>query len=183
VFKGKLLGRFTEHLDRRIAAYKGAVAAARIEAPPELKFWYWTEFGTATRGEAGHSSGFSYDIDPVDAEALRFPLGGEMVMFDHVDHPGIRPHRSIRKVLPEIHQVVQERVRQALRAGGTDNPQKLREAMVDATTAAKALIVDSMAVNVPGRRELEPERGRLGGLSAAEVFEAKATVVDLSGED
>jgi hypothetical protein len=183
---GKILGRFTERLERRIAALnKADRVAARIEAPPELRWWYWTEFGTAAVGDKDRASGNYYEIDPVDAEVLRFPYGGEMVLRDHVDHPGIRPHRSITKALPQIREVTQSRIHQALQAGAADAPKKLQEAVFDALNApggAKDLIVQSMAVNIPGHREVEPERGRLGGASAAEAFEAMAKVVNLSGE-
>jgi hypothetical protein len=180
---GKILGRFTERLERRIAALnKADRVAARIEAPPELRWWYWLEFGTASRGDAGRASGNYYEIDPVNAEVLRFPYGGEMVLRDHVDHPGIRPHRSITKALPQIREATQSLIHQYLQAGAADNPKELQDALLDSVSNAKALIVESMAVNIPGHREVEPERGRLGGASAAEAFEAMAKVVNLSGE-
>jgi hypothetical protein len=180
VIKGRIVGKFAERLERRIAANRGARAAARIETPPELAWWYWTEFGTATRGEPGRASGHYYEIDPVNAEALRFPWNGEMVMRDHVDHPGIRPHRSIRSILPEIREAIRRFVEEGLRSGAADNPKVMQQEILDAVYNAKALIVESMAVNLPGQRDVEPNSGRLGGASAAQVFKDKATVVDLS---
>jgi hypothetical protein len=194
--ESKVKGLFLDKLNERLKKWQTAKgAAARVRVPNELSWWYWNEFGTATRFKAPSGAELShasikpvagsrtgaYDIDPVDAEALRFPQGGEIQHRDHVEHPGIRPSRSVTQALPQIERALVQRVQSALKRGAVDNPELLDSAILSATQEAKLLITQSMAENLPGTRELEPEHGRLGGRTAAEVFDQQATVEPLNG--
>ena len=162
----KVSGNFLSRLQQRIAAFSAAKVSATLVAPPELQWWAWNEYGTA-----------AHTISAINAPELRFPYEGVIAHALSVQNPGIiKPGRSVTKALPAIREQAIEKVREAFSAGGADDPSILHEAIVNAVEAAKTLIVESMAENIPGRRALEPEQGRLGGQTAAEVFQAETTV-------
>src|SRR6478752_1499987 len=129
-FNVKTNGAFGAHLQRRIEAWHGRKIGARIRVPPELSWWYWQEFGTATRGDQPQASGHTYPIYPVNAKMLSWPGASGQRVFSHgvPAHPGIPPRRSVTKVLDDIRQETQEGVRAALREGGADHPDLIHSA-------------------------------------------------------
>lgn len=169
-------GALTKRLQERAEAWSQARLGAKLVVSDESKWWYWQEFGTASQGDAG---GSSYTIDPVNATELRFPAGGKMQYKAQVHHPGVKPRRSVTKALPDVNALLGSAVHEAFESGALDDPGILQDALMTVMTEGKALIVQSIADNVPGVRALEPEQGRLGGMTAAEAFDADANVVDV----
>lgn len=191
-FKAKIEGKFAQSLQERLAQVQAnRDPSARVTVPAADSWWYFNEFGTATKHSAPTSAGNAeiapipppihgggtYPIDPVNAKELRFPQGGEVVFRSHVDHPGIRPSRSVTKALPEIEQVFMSKVSASFADGAADNPAQLQEVVLEVANEAKALIVQSMAENLNGTRSIEPELGKLGGRTASQVFDSDAQVV------
>jgi hypothetical protein len=184
----RLRGNFIERMQERIAKWAQAKMGARIEVPVELEWWYWNEFGTATKfggapeglpgalnmAPAGPDA--RYPILPVNANMLRFPLNGQIVLRASVMHPGIKPSRSVSKVIQEIVDNACSAVAAAFRQGGADRPEIVAAAIVATTEQAKELIAQSISSNLTQTRE----DGKLDGRDPGEVFSASATVVDLS---
>jgi hypothetical protein len=181
----RVSGQFSKAMQGRIQRLEGVTISARIEVPDTLVWWYWQEFGTASSGDAGRASGHSYEIVPKQAKLLVYPYNGQKVISLRVEaHPGIKPRRSVTKALPEIREATQANVRKALVAGGADHPELIRQAILESAQEAKRLIVESIAQNIPGTRDGDSEEhispGKLGGRTAASVFDEEAQVVDLS---
>lgn len=181
-FKTQIAGKFVEQVEARARKWADTKISARITVPDELVWWYWQEFGTAASGDAGRASGHTYEIVPVKAKYLIYPYQGKKVMTLKVEaHPGIKPRRSVTKALPDIRDNTKTTVRQALHQGGADHPELIREAILEATLAAKRRIVASIAENITGTRVGDPDNfispGRLGGETAASVFDSQAQVV------
>ncbi len=171
-------GSFLRQIEARATKWRGTKIAVRIKVPPELSWWYWQEFGTATRGDAGRASGKPYDILPVNAKALSFPgPNGDRILTGSVrDHPGIKPRRLVESIRPEIRAQLLSKAHEAFKAGAGDQPALLKEAMFSGTEQAKTQIVESIADKLPGTRA----DGRLHGGTAASAFEAAAQVVDIT---
>jgi hypothetical protein len=107
---------FLKELQNRRRSFTGRRIAIKIIAPPELRWWYWLEFGTANLGVTG---GYTYPIDPHNPPtALRWFDGGTPVVRSHVDHPGIRPRAFVRKAIPQIRQDSLQQVYAAIQEVG-----------------------------------------------------------------
>lgn len=177
-------GQFLKRMQEREAKWKSSQISSTIHAPDELRWWYWQEFGTAASGDVSKgASGRTYSIDPVDANLLAYPNGSGTTIVPTVEaHPGIKPRRPVAKAMPEIEETVKEEVHQAFEQGAADDPSKLKRAVHDAVEKAKGHIVDSLAVHVSGIRgvntQFPKQSGKLGGRSAASVFNEKTTIVD-----
>lgn len=177
----KFSGNFLRKINERIEKWKGdKEIAARITADPEAEWWYYQEFGTASQGEKG---GAPYKITPSEADALAFQGDQGLVITGSVTHPGVKPTRMVRKVIPDIQDEVKQAVRQALREGGSSDPVHLHQAVLEATHEAKAKIVDSVGKSLKTSEvnsEFPRQSGKLGGRSPEEVFDQHTHVVDLS---
>lgn len=167
--KGQFAKRLQERIDKWAAA-KGI--AARIHIPPELEWVYWQEYGVP-----GHK------IVPVESKMLAFPGEGGTELRDQVDWPGIKPHHTVTKSLDDIHTNAAVLVQEAMAQGAADDPELLRQAVVNAVEEAKAIIVGGMAADLPGTRPDNPEHpkqsGKLHGDTAANVFDELAEVVEV----
>src|SRR4051812_39676756 len=87
--------RFLDELAKRVASFRGRSVSTVITVPPEMRWWYWVEFGS--QGTV---------IEPVNAKVLRwFDDGGNAVIRQSVNWPGIRPRAFIRKAMPTIKSV------------------------------------------------------------------------------
>lgn len=173
MFKLSVTGDFNQKMQERVAKWQAVSGqiVAKIVVPDDLKFWYFQEFGTASRGDAG---GAAYSIDPIHANSLAFPgPGGEKVFAKHVNHPGIPARHSVGKAMPQIEEDTAASITKALQSGAADDPSLLKVAVEQSTQNAKELIVQSMEQNIPGTRA----DGKLLGRSAASVFDAEAQVV------
>lgn len=168
-------------IQERRSKWSAGKLGAKIVVPPELEWWYWLEFGTASRGDAG---GPSYSITPVDSTYLVFPQEGATTFSKGVQHPGVAPRRSVTKVLPNIETDTLQKINAALHAGAADDPALMQDALMSAVMQAKALIVDSISVNIPGTRPVNvkypKQSGKLLGNTAASVFDSAAQIVPSS---
>jgi hypothetical protein len=169
-------GNFLSKMQERLAKWSGTKRlAARIEVPPELKWWYYHEIGTAPHKipKGGAQPGV----------ILVFPSGGELQVRDEVNHPGVKPRHMVRNTEPLVQDELKKRVHEALGNGAADNPEVLRDVVLEATQKAKELIVESIAINLPGdptrAAQFPQSPGKLGGRTAAEVFDEQATVREL----
>lgn len=165
-------GAFAQRLASLRERWAGPVISASVRIPKDMAKWIMAhELGSP-----------SYHIDPT-GELLVFPSSsGGKTFSKGVEHPGIRPLRMIATVFPEITAVAAAVLTQALNAGGMDDPTLIQAAMTQAATEAKALISESIANNLPGTREADPnfpnQGGKLQGQTASSVFDAQATIVE-----
>jgi hypothetical protein len=188
---------FIKELQARRRAFQGAMIAARIQVPSDLQWWYWLEFGTASRQDANApvtGSGAPYIIKPVNALSLYFPHannpnsafrtpfsapGGETApgpddgrFASVVVHPGVRPHPFVRGTLGPIMRMVAEGFAQAAKGGL--RPNVFQTYLVnEIMPQAIEMIAESLDAVAPGTRE----DGRLDGNSAADVFREEAEAV------
>ena len=176
-------GGFAKEFGARAASFRGAQIAARIQVPSDLTWWYFLEFGTATRQEDAPvpGPGAAYPIRPVDhgdhtLHTLAWPgEGGETVFRKLVPaHPGIRPHPFVRQAIPDILSQWAIDIRAALVEGGF-RMSTIKDSLMEETMPyALALLVSNLAAAAPGTR---PD-GNLLGDTAASVFEEEAEIVD-----
>lgn len=107
---------FLKELQNRRRSITGRRIAIKIIAPPELRWWYWLEFGTANLGVIG---GDTYPIDPHNPPtALQWFEGTTAIIRKHVNHPGIRPRAFVRKAIPQIRQDSLQQVYAAIQEFG-----------------------------------------------------------------
>lgn len=154
--------------------WTGRKVTGLLSVGPEAYFWYYQEFGTATRG----GSGEPYIIEATPGKTLTFPHNGSVVHVKAVLHPGIHPARFVSKSLPTI-----------LSEGGAALAERFMEMGFTVAAAADAMenvimpmaldmIVTQLSVDVPGTRPAGEgyPAGKLEGQTAAEVFEGAATL-------
>jgi hypothetical protein len=177
-FTAKVKGDLLQRLENRSRRWTASRHQVILRVPPELSWWYWQEFGTAASGEEGRSSGHTYRIVPVNARVLSWPdgQGGRVVRAEVPAHPGIKPRRAVRQVLPDIREEMASAVHQAFLHKAVDDPTRLSASFVTAMEDAKKRIVESMQTQIPGTRQ----DGKLAGRSASQEFNDNAEVVDLS---
>ncbi len=169
---------FAEAMRERAESFRGTRISARLRVKPEAGFWYFLEYGTATRsdgqGPFGASPGTNYDIDPVNKKVLHWGPYGAGTFASHVSHPGIRPHPFVRQSLTEIVQKVGSDVSEFLSNGGDLTPQALQQMLINTGMEdAKTILVNSLAQLAPGTQE----NGKLLGETAASVFGDGAVIV------
>lgn len=175
-------GNVIDKLRARAAAWSGAKVSRKIVVPPELSWWYWQEYGTATRRVP--NPGPPFDIKPVDKKVLAFPSDGGFVFKSSVDdHPGINPQYIVRDSLEEIKKKASSELREVVGKGGLDTPTVVGEALERALEFGIEKIAERMDERIPGSRPPEGEwgGGRLKGDTASAVFRQGARVV--SGEE
>lgn len=174
---------FAETFKRRAEELRSARIAARIQVPTDLKWWYWLEFGTATRQMSDapvRGRGSKYPIEPIDRgnagtlKSLHWGPFGAGTFAAHVEHPGIRPHPFVRASLGMIMRQFRTDIVNGIRERGF-SADVLRSILFDETMIyAKAKLVESLSVIAPGTRE----DGNLLGNSASSVFDEEAEIVD-----
>jgi hypothetical protein len=181
---------FLEELSRRRQQFAQPTVAFRIVVPPEHRWWYWNEFGTATHAERGTANPTGYKIpDPSkpgsewQGKLLLIPIGGknsgEYKIVPEVWHPGISPKHFITTRLPEIHAVVQEHVAKALLTGGF-NLEFLRHILATRTMPTiKAAIVESISENLEQDGVRDDPYARLEGEPASMVFDAVSNIIEV----
>lgn len=95
--------KFMDELRRRRAEFSGGPMVFRITVPPEMRWWYWNEFGTATFAEKGTDNPGGYEISPTDAKILFFPRkNGEWVFRMSQWMEGIHPKHMITSINGEL---------------------------------------------------------------------------------
>jgi hypothetical protein len=167
--------KFLAEMTRRASAVRATPIAAKIVVPDSLRWYYWLEFGTALRGEAGHASGHTYDIDPVKRLVLAWPKSGGMHFAAHVVAPGIRPRAFIRKVLPDIRTAAGTAVGSALLASGFDLA-AAQSALTQSMSVAIEVMADSLALETTSDVR-EASTGGMGR-TASEAFRIDAKVTE-----
>lgn len=180
MFRMRPVGGFSEvkqKLEQRLADWQSANLRARVTVPPELKWWYWNEFGTASRGDTERgASGNFYPIDPVNKKLLSFPTEEGQVVALHVDHPGIHPHRFVLNSLPGIMDFARINVRTAFIRSGGDVEAVRIQLMEVVMPEAITEIARFMFFALPGTRM--GEYSGLNGQVASDVFEREAKIVN-----
>jgi hypothetical protein len=166
--------RFADEIRRRREAITGRTLSARIRVPEELIWWYWQEFGTATRATDSERTA-PYPIPGEDSTSKGVAFEGRdggLVIRHRVWHPGVYPRAFVRMVIDEIVAGAWQDIADDLVHGRLA---EAHEALLSKSlTRAKELIVESMAQQLTGTR---PD-GKLGGASASEVFNTQAEIVD-----
>jgi hypothetical protein len=176
--------RFLKELQRRRDSFKPV--SARLSVPPDLKWWYWQEYGTAISGEPGKASGRTYKIKPINYAYLKFPdpegVYGSHEGLDKGDgyarrffvkaHPGVKPTHMIRSVLDEIEQLAKFDIVSALVRGNYETEAVRQHLLSFTMEQVKSIIVRSISQNLLGYR---PD-GRLGSKTAAQDFEQRAFI-------
>jgi hypothetical protein len=177
--------KFIDELRKRSQSFQGAQIGARIQVPSDLIWWYWLEFGTAGRQDAGapvRSGKTTYPIAPVDRggaatlDTLHWvDENGSHFPLRVAAHPGIRPHPFVRPILADIKAFAVRDVLAALAGDGGFRVVNVKSQLMQNTMhRIVEMISESLATVAPGTR---PD-GKLDGNTAAEVFEEGAEVVD-----
>lgn len=159
--------------------------AGRLVVPEQMKWWYWQEFGTATRGEKPYASGQTYSIAPVVAKALRWPnatvpteADGSRIQSFVIAHPGIPPHRFVQKSLRDVRLIASSNLHDTLKGGVLRRLHTVRLSLIQKTmVAAKNRISQEIAAELPGTR---PD-GKLFGGAASVAWLRHVRIVDTTG--
>lgn len=201
MFRFKSL-RLRSSLQQLASQYRGKKIAARIVVPPNMSWWYYQEFGTATHnsGQSGSSeNGITtqsvpasphpdgYPIYPKNGKTLSWPTDAGGHYFDFVIgergfrffvpwHPGVSPQGFVRRVLLDVQAMAQDRIANALFTGNYQF-EAAHSALVDEVMpAAINIIANSMGESLDGTRT----DGKLSGAAAEQALRASASVEDLS---
>lgn len=157
----------------------GGSLAAQIIVPPDMKWWYWQEFGTAQRGDPGRASGVPYDVLPVDAKAIRFPdarvpntADGSRVQAALYNQPGIPPKHFVTRSLAAIIFTAAMNFQEVGRKTQYDVEAIRTDLLTRTMVQAKDKITAAMAESLTGVRI----DGKLHGLPAAALFESNAQI-------
>ena len=169
---------FLELIRRRRQQFSSTKLAAQIVVPPDLKWWYWQQWGTALRGDPGYASGRTYD-NPLEPTGFAFPDAefpntptGYRVGQQLLSQPGIYPQHFVTKSIPEIMKYVGKNFMEAGHNSQYD-PKSIRNDLLTNTMQnAISIIVSAIGKALPGTR---PD-GKLHGGTAAAVFEQEAKV-------
>jgi hypothetical protein len=95
--------KFLKELQRRRNEFAGGPMVFRISVPPDMRWWYWNEFGTATFTEKDTSNPDGYEISPTDAKLLFYPRkNGDWVFSMSQWMQGIHPKHMITTITGEI---------------------------------------------------------------------------------
>lgn len=171
------ISKLSEALAQRRADWQQARLSARVTVPPELKWWYWNEFGTAARGDTSRgASGSAYPIDPINKELLSFPTEEGQVVAKHVDHPGIHPHRFVQNSLPGIMDFARVNIKGAFIRSHLEAEAVRIQLMEVVMPEAISEIARFMFFALPGTRM--GEYSGLNGQVASDVFEREAKIVN-----
>ncbi len=166
-------GNFAEKLGERIAKWASSPPiAAVIKVPPELGWWHAQEFGVD----------HPYEI-PVAATGVAFAGRSGVIIRPQVTHPGLHPTHTVGTVVDSLPEIAKAEL-PTLFAEADFNPDIVRSGFVATfMPQIKAEIVKQMAVDLPGTRPANPEYpkqgGKLGGRTAADVFDENATIEEI----
>ena len=187
--------KLADEFQKRLKDFSGQTAKATLVVGPEADFWYYQEYGTATRRDAAAGGPTAaYTIKPVTpgVKSLRFPdFEGKYEGLDHdeagyayadkipssrsregVSHPGVFPQAFVRDSIPEIMSQISDLLKTALRASGITFAAMRDVIHGPALRIAKDLITEKMSERLRGTR-LD---GRLQNSTASDVFHSSARV-------
>lgn len=180
----KLVPKFKQLAAR---ARSTGVVGAILEVPPDLGWWYFQEFGTATHFDPGDHNGYippsahpeGYFIYPINGKGLALRSNAahpDETIVPHVGppftelHPGVSPKNFVRKVLDEIDAQSANALVTALVNSQYDFDAVKAALVNQVMEQVKATITASMSESLhsaPG--------GKLDGADPAQVFSAGAT--------
>lgn len=174
---------FFDMLQARAKEWANAKIAARIVVPDDLRWWYWQEFGTATGGrshqvdETGGASGSKYEIRPTNVAMLSWTENGQTVYRPVVQHPGVPSHHFVTRTLQDNLEMASIKIVAAMDRSKWNVDTVRQSLLEEVMPRVKENIVEMIGLTLGGG---DPD-GKLGGRSAAEVFEAESQIVDSSG--
>jgi hypothetical protein len=184
--------KLVEHLKDRSRKAAGAKASAAITVPDELSWWYFQEFGTASRMDpdapSGTGSPEGYPIVPINGKALRLPIAAghptETIVAEvgpphTLMHPGVHPKSFVRSILPEIASTARVAAMQALGESALDATAVREVLLNEVMPKVVDMIAESMAASGLAQRRTDGE-GKLGSESPSEAFKSAAQIVDTS---
>jgi hypothetical protein len=200
-FRSKTLKAALQEKRNRFA---GRTLTARISVPPELRWWYFQEFGTASglSSDVGavedgitiqpveaspHPEGYS--IPPKNGNMLSWPLtaGGNPDYFTFIIngrgyrffvpwHPGVSPKGFVRRSLLDIRTQTADAFTFALLDSGFDF-NTVRETLLSIVMPqVRNIIAANMGESLRGTRD----DGKLKGDAAESAFNTLAQIKDLS---
>lgn len=181
MFTLKSQGVFQSKLDEMIAEWSlYQTIAAKITVPPEMIWWYWQEFGTASYAEASPSyPGYTVPKVPDPTITLRFQgLDGSIILTKSIFTTGVPAKHMVTSVLNDIRRYAFTRVREVLKATNYSAIALEDLLLTDIMQYAKTIIIESFALNLS--EHAGRQFGRLGSSTPAEEFTAKATIVNTS---
>lgn len=174
-------GPFTKTLDKRIKAWEKRSVAFSIHTPPEIAWWYYNEFGTATQATGPARKTGRYIIRPRDPIGwLIFPWNGEMVKFRRVLHPGTKASHFTLLAQKAYRKVIRDAYKKAVEGGGLNDPEMVKTALLHSMQQTKELIAESMSRQLQQVPYHDEDGGKLKGRKAHEVYRELAQVVDHS---
>lgn len=159
--------QFIKELQNRQRSFKGRKLSLKLIVPPEMRWWYFLEFGT--RG--------GYEITPHNPPfALRwFNEFGAPVVRDSVIHPGIRPRAFVRKAMDEIKTTSLRQIYAALQNEGFRYSTIKGVLDNQVSKSVKDIVVNSLAAETKTTARTDTG-AKLPGLTAAEAFQNRARV-------
>lgn len=184
--------KLTKQLQDKAKQFANRRIAGLLQASDDIAWWYYQEFGTATRFDPGDYNGFvppstapgGYEIHPVNAQAILLPATSaypQEAIIPYIGppftalHPGVVPKMFVRRILPQIDEQSTQALASALVHSGYD-PQEVKDVLLqDVLPAAKQAIVSSIAESLNQNR---PD-GKLEGVDPATTFEAGTTITDI----
>lgn len=174
-------GQLTQMFERRIKACSGRSIEMGIHTPDDIAWWYYNEFGTATQATGPVRRTGRYRIVPRPPNRyLIFPWNGELVAFTSVLHPGTKASHFTLLASKEYRKAIRRAFHEAVRSGGTDDMQKIRESLLHSMQLAKEAIAESMSRLLQQEQYHDEGHGKLKGRKAHEVYLERAQVVDQS---
>lgn len=178
--------KLVDHLKERARKAAGAKLAAAVTVPDNLSWWYFQEFGTASRSELDSPHPEGYEIHPVNGKGLRLPATEEHpeeLAVPYVGppytklHPGVAPKSFVRSILPEIQQSARLQIMQALIESGLD-PSAITDVLVDKIMPdVIEQIAASMERSGLAQRRADGE-GKLGDQAPADAFRNEAEIIE-----
>lgn len=180
-------GPFSRMLARRIKSWAAAPKiGAVIHTPPELAWWYYNEFGTATKREGmGPPTGY-YEIPGYGISI--FTYKGEhhrrKAGVNPVHHPGTHASHAVSLAQPDYQHALSMAVKTGFAHGSLDSPAKVQASIESGMEEAKELIARNYDAllqhndyhSAPGGIE---GTGKLEGRKAADDYRKLAQVKDI----
>lgn len=159
---------------------------AVIHTPPELNWWYYNEFGTATKREGMGSKTGYYEIP--GAGVSIFTYKGEhhhrKANVNPVHHPGTKASHAVLLAQPRYQEEIRNAIRVGFAYGSLDSVKKMKASLHAGMLNAKEAIAENYDVllqhndyhSAPGGVE---GTGKLEGRKAADDYRKLAQVKDI----
>lgn len=180
-------GSFTTMLEKRIGEWSAVrKLAVVIHTPPELNWWYYNEFGTATKREGMGSPTGYYEIPGSGTSIFMYKgvLHKRTAGKNPVHHPGTKASHAVSLAQPDYQNALKQAVRRGFSFGALNSPDKLLVSMHEGMVHAKELIARNYDSLLQNNDYHSPPggtigTGKLGGRKAADDYRALATVEDM----